>query len=218
MESIQSIYKSVNQKLKELKTIIHQDFMVGVGQVNSWRKLIEEVKINPHRKESLMVYFSSIIQDLQFHDIIVQQLDHIININEIIFALEVKEEKEAFIHRFCVVQVTLLENILWQYGNAKEGIDIMLQGIVEEPHIEINASEGLAKLFPLEKDFSALIEQVLIELRTIDIKGLDVNLENEEQNILEIRKIFSMQKERRVFDQYYHIEFMEDDITDVELF
>ncbi len=220
LKHIEVIFDEINVHLMELKEISGVDFMKWTSQVQTYQTLIKNLVIESSQKQHLLDSFSIIIRNLQFHDIIEQQIEHIIEINKLILDMNLGEFKEPFLAKFLHLQLELLANIQTEYETSSRSIRTKLVTIWNEPKIETQIDKNIDIVF--NGTYTFIKKRLMISMSLENIKlehqTLDWNDEKYSEEIQQIRNQFSMAVEREIFDQIYGLKTDEEDTGGIQLF
>ncbi|MBT1708708.1 hypothetical protein KK062_10760 [Fulvivirgaceae bacterium PWU5] len=232
-----SLFKSLNQKIDALYEHLNDDFLVTSNKVKKYaavaREKLASDKLPAALREKLRTAarsFDSIIVELQYHDIIRQKLEHVYTVEQTLaaeFARLYEKRCDTYTPQYTFVMYDLVRLSYRQlvvvredYLLASNKIQRLLRALWADRDI---SRELQLFLFNTAQNLRNVIQilDLLISMheKLLDEQAAFTAIITEEQRmkiLLEVKKLYTMDAEREVFNKTFGIE--EELVTDDEIF
>lgn len=223
------IIKKVNAQLDELLKYAFADYVSLSNSLGNFYNKLKDFYdesgafVDQQKIEALLASLNQIIVDLQFHDIIRQKLEHIAfvhdhMIKEVDDGIKFSETKYFRVYpKISKLHQAQLAFISKEYRDHSLNIKHVLtkgvsQGVASLENFVFDFSETFNHI----DKFSDTIQHMINALEVLSKEEVDGVDEFEVLN--DIKKGYSMQSEREVFNQVFGIEEEFEDHDDIELF
>ncbi len=223
------IIKKVNRQLDELLKFAFADYVSLSNSLGNFYNKLKDFYdesgafVDKEKIESLLESLNQIIVDLQFHDIIRQKLEHIEFVHDAMIkeadsGLQISKTKYLRVYpEIAKLHQAQLLFISKEYSKHSLNIKYVLtKGIGEGISSLENFVFDFSETFNHIDGFSETIQTMINSLLGLSKDLVDGGDEFEVLN--EIKKGYSMQSEREVFNQVFGIQEEFEDQDDIELF
>jgi hypothetical protein len=233
-----SLFKSLNQKIDVLYEHLNDDFLVTSNKVKKYAAVAREKmgsdKLPAALRDKLRTAarsFDSIIVELQYHDIIRQKLEHVYTVEQGLateFArLYEQRGNNTYTPQYTPVMYDLVRLSYRQlvvvredYLLASNKIQRLLRTLWADRDISrelqlflFNTAQNLRNVIQILDLLISMHEKLLDEQAAFTVA---ITEEQRMKILLEVKKLYTMDAEREVFNKTFGIE--EELVTDDEIF
>ncbi len=223
------IIKKVNTQLDELLKFAFADYVSLSNSLGNFYNKLKDFYnengafVDRKKIEALLASLNQIIVDLQFHDIIRQKLEHIALVNdqmirEVGSEIKFSETKYFRIYpKISKLHQAQLVFISKEYRDHSLNIKhVLTKGVSKGVASLENFVFDFSETFNHINRFSDTIQHMINALEVLSKEVVDHV--DEFEVLSDIKKGYSMQSEREVFNQVFDIDEEFEDHDDIELF